>query len=69
MRPVPKLACAKILSDFADTLPDVIPAEAQRSSPGADAAERHVNVRVLRVVVRNRDPFEWSSEILLHARQ
>ena len=69
LRTISKLACAEILSDFADALPDVVPAEAKRAAFRADSSERHVNVRVFRVVVRNRHPFERSSEIRLHPRQ
>ena len=69
LRTIPKLACAEILRDRADALPDVVPAEAKWVTFRADSSERHVNVRVFRVVVRNRHPFERSSEIPLHPRQ
>src|ERR1700683_2059277 len=68
LRTIPELAGAEILGDLADTLPDVFPAKANWEAFGADASECHVNVRVFRVVVRNRDPFKPGSQIRLHLR-
>src|ERR1700738_4497195 len=68
LRAIPKLARTEIFSDFADALFDVIPVEAERPSLRADSPERHVNVRVIGVVMRNRHPLERSSKVLLHLR-
>src|ERR1700687_4673429 len=68
LRAIPKLARTEIFSDFADALFDVIPVEAKRPSLRADSPERHVNVRVLCVVMRNRQPLERSAKVLLQPR-
>ena len=68
MRTIPELAGAKILSDLADALSDVIPAKSNWEAFGTDASKYHVNVRVFRVVVRNRDPFKPGSQIRVHLR-
>src|ERR1700733_1733514 len=69
LRAIPNLACAEILRDFADALLDVIPAKANWEASGADASERHMNMRVFRIEVRNRQPFKRSTEILLYLGQ
>jgi hypothetical protein len=65
---IPKLARAQILGDFADALPDAIPAETNRSSFRSDTSQSNMNVRVLGVIVRDRDPFERRAEVSLHLR-
>ena len=67
-RSIAKLARAEIFRDFADTLLDVVPAETKRASFRADSPKGHVHVRVLRVVVGNRHPFERCAEVTLHPR-
>ncbi len=68
LRSIPKLARTEISRDFADALLDVIPAETKRPSFRTDCTKRHVNVRVFRVVVGYRHPFERCAEITFHLR-
>jgi hypothetical protein len=63
---IPKLPRAQILGDFADASPDVIPAEANRMSFRADTSQCDMDVRVLGVVVRRRNPFERRPKICFH---
>src|SRR5579871_3468307 len=65
-RPIPKLASAQILSNVADTLPNEVPAEAKRSTLRSYASQRNMNMRVLRIEVSRRYPFETRAEIGLH---
>src|ERR1035438_10412536 len=44
----------------------VVPAQSQRLTVTSDAADHDVNMRVLRVVVLHRNPFQIRSQILLH---
>jgi hypothetical protein len=55
--------------DFAKALPNIVPAEPKRAGIHTDTSNRDVNVRVLSIVVRDRNPFERSQQIRLHPRQ
>ena len=68
LRAMPELASAEVFRDFADALLDVILAEMQRTALRADSPQRHVYVRVLRVVMGCRHPFDLRAEVLLHSR-
>ena len=67
LRSVPELARAQVLSNFPNPVLDVLPAKAQRLTVVSAAPDNEVNVRVLRIVVSNRRPFEGRPEIVLHA--
>jgi len=64
--PIPKLAGAQILRDVADTLPHEVPAETKRLTLCSYASQRNMNMRVLRIEVSHRYPFEPRTEIDLH---
>jgi hypothetical protein len=65
-RPIPKLASAQILRDVADTLPNEVPAEAKGPTFRSYASQRNMNMRVLRIEVGRRYPFEARTKIGLH---
>jgi hypothetical protein len=66
-RPVANLASTQVLGDSSDSSLHVAPAQTQRLAAISDSSNDHVNMRVLGVVVLHRDPFEFRSEIVLHA--
>ena len=65
-RPIPKLAGAQLLRDVADTFPNEVPAETKGPTFRSRASQRNMNMRVLRIEVSRRYPFETRAEIGLH---
>ena len=67
LRPVPDLASTEILRNFADALFHVVLTETNRPL-GSNSPYGHMKMRVFRVVVSYRDPFDWCAEVLFHAQ-
>jgi hypothetical protein len=65
---VSQLSCREVFGARADPPLDVIRRQPQRFT-SRYAAERHMNVRVLRVEMGNRHPFERVAEVGFHAAE
>jgi hypothetical protein len=65
---VPKLSSTEFFGDAAQATLDVVTVELERLAISFYAAHSDVDVRVLRVVMRNGDPFDIGIEILRNAQ-
>jgi len=63
---VPELAGTQVLGNAPNPLLQVVPTQTQGLTITSDAADHDVNMRVLRVVVLHRNPFQIRSHILFH---
>ena len=63
---ISKLARAYVLGDVANPVLHVVPLQLKRLTVASYAAYNHMKVWMLCIVMRDRDPFEIGSEIVLH---
>lgn len=66
LRTEPKLPRTVILSDMADALADVVAGQPDWLARACNSSQRNMNVWMLRIEMRDSDPFERHPEIRLH---
>ena len=67
LRAMPKLAGAEVFRDLADALLDVVLAEMQRATFRSGSPKSQMYMRMLRVVMGCRHPFDVRAEVFLHS--